>query len=460
MSLDPLFLSRVQFAFTAAFHILFPSITIGLSVWLVVLEGLSLTTGQALYRRLFDLWLKVFTLLFALGVVSGLVMAFQFGTNWSELSAKTGAVMGPLLGYESLMAFALEATFLGIVLYGRKRVSPHFYFLACFMVMLGTLISSFWIMCNNSWMQVPTGYASVNGTIIPNDWLAIVSGPVFLMRWLHMLIATFLTTSMVLIGVGAWYILRAVHVPEARLMMKFGLPVTLVLIIVQIVSGDISGKHMYIHQPAKFAAIEARWHPEQPGAEVWLAFPDVKNHRNLFAITTPYVGSWVATGSWTAPVSGLSDFPEKDWPPILIPFITFRLMVGLGLLMLAVSVFGLVLRFSGRLETSRWFLWGVILASPSGFATVIIGWFTSEVGRQPWVVYGLLRTCDALTPTLTGGNVLATLIAYAAVYTLILTFGCVYGYGLLRQGPAGDIQENAFATATQAAPGTDAPHKG
>ena len=435
MGLDPVLWSRMQFGFTASFHILFPSVTIGLSVWLFILEAMSQSTGKAVYRRLFGLWLKVFTLLFALGVVSGLVMAFQFGTNWSELSARGGAVMGPLLGYEALSAFALEAAFLGIVLYGRSRVSPHMYLLACGMVMLGTIVSSFWIMCNNSWMQVPTGYAIVNGRIIPGDWKAIVLGPVFLMRWVHMLLATFLTTSMGLTGVGAWYLLRTKHLEEGRTMLKFGLMVSVVLAVLQLLSGDLSGKHMQTHQPLKLAAMEARWNPEQPGVQVWMAWPDVKNRRNLFAITTPYVGSWLATGDWNAPMQGLSDFPQNDWPPILIPFFSFRLMVGLGLAMMGLSALGLVLAKLKRLESARWYLWLAVLASPAGFAAVILGWFVSEVGRQPWAVYGLIRTAEAVTPSVTGGTVLATLIGYAIVYTLLLVFGCVYGYGILSRGP-------------------------
>lgn len=443
MSLDPVLLSRIQFAFTASFHILFPSVTIGLSVWLFMLEAMNQSTGKAVYGRLFHLWLKLFTLLFALGVVSGLVMAFQFGTNWSVLSDKGGSVMGPLLGYEALSAFAIEATFLGIVLYGRDRISPRLYLASCGMVMLGTVVSSFWIMCNNSWMQVPVGYEIVNGKIIPGDWKAIVLGPVFLMRWVHMLLATFLTTAMVLSGVGAWYLLRGVHQVEARLMLKFGLAVSLVLAVLQLLSGDLSGKHMQTHQPLKLAAMEARWNPEHPGIQVWMAWPDVKNRRNIFAVTTPRLGSWLATGDWNAPMQGLSDFPENDWPPVLIPFFSFRFMVGLGMLMLGLSALGLVLAKMKRLESARWFLWLAILASPAGFAAVILGWFTSEVGRQPWTVYGLIRTSESVTPSLSGADVLATLICYAIVYTLLLGFGCVYGYGILSRGPADPVARAA-----------------
>ena len=299
-----------------------------------------------------------------MGVVSGMVMAFQFGTNWSVMSSKAGSVMGPLLGYETFTAFMLEATFLGVVLYGRNRAAPWFYFFSCCMLAMGAVLSSFWILCNNSWMQVPVGYKIIAGRIIPTDWTAIVLGPVFLARWLHMLLATFLTTAMCIISTGAWYVLRDVHRAEARVMLNWGLVIMAVLMIVQIIIGDINGKHMYTYQPAKFAAVEARWHPEQPGSQIWFAIPDEKNQRNLFTITTPYIGSWLATGSWTAPVHGLSDFPKDAWPPVLIPFFSFRIMVGLGMLMLGISLFGLWLRLRGRLETTRWYLWSASLAFP------------------------------------------------------------------------------------------------
>jgi cytochrome bd ubiquinol oxidase subunit I len=433
--IDPLFLSRIQFAFTVSFHILFPSITIGLSVWLAILNGMHLATGNTLYQRLFGFWLRIFAILFVMGVVTGIVMAFQFGTNWSVMSIKTGPVMGPLLGYEAFTAFMLEATFLGIVLYGQNRVAPKFYLFSCCMIAFGAVLSSFWILCNNSWMQVPLGYEIINGKIIPTDWSKIVLGPVFLARWLHMLLASFLTTTMCIIATGSWYVLRNVHRAEARIMLNWGLIVTAVLIIVQIIIGDINGKHMYTYQPAKFAAVEARWQPEQPGAQIWFAIPDENNQKNLFTIASPYIGSWLATGSWTARVSGLSDFPKNDWPPVLIPFFSFRIMVGLGLLMLGMSFYGLWLRFRKRLEDTRWFLWAAVLTFPTGFLAVIIGWFTTEVGRQPWVVYGLLRTADTFTPTLTGANVLTTLILYAIVYSVIFFPGTYYIYGLLYDGP-------------------------
>jgi len=436
MELDPVILSRFQFAFVVTFHIIFPAFTIGLAAWLATIEGMRLFTGNPVYRRIFDFWLKVFAVSFGMGVVMGIVMAFQFGTNWGVLAERTGSIQGPLLGYEAFTAFMLEATFFGVMLLGRNRVSPGFYFFACCMVSIGTMFSSFWILANNSWMQVPLGHEIVDGKIIPSDWQAIVLGPVMMVRWPHMLFAAFLTTAMCVSATGAWYLLRNVHRAEGRVTLHWGLALAAILIPVQMFFGRLAGLYVYKHQPAKFAAIEARWHEEQPATEVWLAWPDEAEKKNLFAIETPGVGSLIATGSWTAPVQGLSDFPEDDWPPVAIPFFGFRIMVGMGLIMLGISWLGNALRWRGTLETSRWFLWPTFLAFPTGFIAVISGWYTAEVGRQPWVVYGLLRTADAVTPSLAGGEVLVSLLTYTLFYTFFVSFGIWYIYKLLRQGPA------------------------
>jgi cytochrome bd ubiquinol oxidase subunit I len=447
MELDPVFLSRLQFAFTISFHIIFPSFTIGLAAWLATLEGVHLATGRELYRRVFDFWVKVFAVSFGMGVVSGIVMAFQFGTNWSVLAEKTGSIQGPLLGYETFTAFLLEATFLGVVLLGRDRVPQWFYFMACCMLTLGTMASSFWILANNSWMQVPVGHKIVDGKIIPSDWLAIIAGPVFLIRWPHMLLAAFLTTGMCVAATGAWYVLRSVHRAEARVMLHWGLGLVAVLIPIQLFFGHLTGLYVLKHQPAKFAAIEARWKTQQPASEVLIAIPDEANERNLFAIEIPKLGSFIASGNWTAREIGLETFPPEDRPPVVIPFFGFRIMVGMGLIMLAVSWLGNVLRWRGRLETTRWFLWGTFLAFPTGFIAILSGWFTAEVGRQPWVVYDLLRTADAITPTLTGAQVLATLIGYVVVYAVIFSFGTRYIYVLLRAGPTSTDTRLTAATA-------------
>jgi cytochrome d ubiquinol oxidase subunit I len=435
MELDPVFLSRLQFAFVVSFHIIFPAFTIGLAAWLATIEGVRLATGRPVYRLVFDFWLKIFALSFAMGVVSGIVMAFQFGTNWSALSERTGSIQGPLLGYEGFTAFLLEATFFGVMLLGRDRVPPWFYFFSCCMVALGTMFSSFWILCNNSWMQVPLGHAFVDNKIVPDDWWAITTGPIVRIRWPHMLLAAFLTTGMSVIATGAWHILRSHHLPQARVMLHWGLGLVAALIPVQMVFGHLTGLYVLQHQPAKFAAIEARWQTQQPATEVLLAIPDPWTQRNLLALEVPKLGSFIASGNWTAKEIGLDAFPPEDRPPVIIPFFAFRLMVGMGLIMMAVSWLGLLLVWHGRLERARWFLWAAFVSFPTGFVAVVCGWYTAEVGRQPWVVYGLLRTEDAITPSLTGGQVLFSLIGYVVVYAVIYSFGLTYIYRVLRAGP-------------------------
>jgi cytochrome bd ubiquinol oxidase subunit I len=459
MDLDPAFLSRIQFAFTISFHIIFPSFTIGLAAWLATIEGMRLATGNSIYRRVFDFWLKVFALSFGMGVVSGIVMAFQFGTNWSVLAERTGSIQGPLLGYEGFTAFMLEATFFGVMLLGRERAPPWFYFLSCCMVTFGTMLSSFWILANNSWMQVPLGHVVIDGKLIPDDWWAITTGPIMRVRWPHMLLAAFLTTGMSVVATGAWYLLRGRHVAEARVTLRWGVGLVAAIIPVQMVFGHLTGEYVLRHQPAKFAAIEARWTTQQPASEVLIAIPDPWAELNLFALEVPKLGSFIASGTWDAREIGLDTFPPEDRPPVVIPFFAFRIMVGMGLIMVAISWLGIWLRVLGRLETTRWFLWAAFLSFPSGFVAVLAGWFTAEVGRQPWVVYGLLRTKDAVTPSLTTADVALSLAVYIVVYAVIYAFGLYYIYRLLRDGPVG--QESAtpsrpMAVAMQSAtPGGD-----
>jgi cytochrome bd ubiquinol oxidase subunit I len=436
VAFDPVLLSRLQFAFVVSFHIIFPAFTIGLAAWLATIEGVRLFTGNPVYRRVFDFWLKVFALSFGMGVVTGIVMAFQFGTNWSGLAERAGSIQGPLLGYEAFTAFMLEATFFGVVLLGRDRAPPWFYFLSCCMVSAGTMFSSFWILANNSWMQVPLGHAIIDGRIVPDNWWTITTGPIMRVRWPHMLLAAFLTTGMSIIATGAWYLLRRRHLTEARVMLRWGLGLVAVLIPIQMVFGHLNGEYVLHYQPAKFAAIEARWKTQQPASETFIGVPDPSAERNLYALEVPKLGSFIASGNWDAREVGLEAFPLEDRPPVIIPFFTFRLMVGMGLVMLAVSWFGLWLLWRGRLDDTRWFLWAAFLAFPSGFVAVLAGWFTAEVGRQPWVVYGLLRTKDAVTPSLATADVVLSLAAYVAVYAVIYAFGLYYIYRLLRDGPA------------------------
>ena len=450
MELDPLLLSRIQFAFVVSFHIIFPSFTIGLAAWLAVIEGLHLRTGKAVYRRVFDFWFRIFGISFAMGVVSGIVMAFQFGTNWSVLAQKTGSIQGPLLGYEAFTAFLLEATFFGVMAMGRRRVPPWFYFFSCCMVSLGTMFSSFWILANNSWMQVPLGHAIVDGKIVPDDWLTVVAGPVMQVRWPHMLLAAFLTSGMSIIATGAWHLLKGRHLEEAKVMLRWSLWLVAILVPLQMYVGHLTGIYVHTYQPAKFAAIEARWQTQQPASEVLIAIPDTEQERNLFALEVPRLGSFIASGTWDSREIGLDTIAPEDRPPVLIPFFTFRLMVGMGLAMMAVAWIGVLLLLTGRLDRSRMFLRFAVLCFPTGFVGVLAGWFTAEVGRQPWVVYGLLRTSEAVTPSLSGVEALISLIGFVLVYAVIYSFGILLIYRHLRDGPHDGGGRPAYPSAAAA----------
>jgi cytochrome bd ubiquinol oxidase subunit I len=432
-----LLLSRIQFAFTISVHIIFPAFTIGLAAWLACLEALSVATGRPVYRRLLDFWLRIFAVAFGLGVVSGIVMAFEFGTNWSELSRRSGPIQGPLLAYESFTAFALEASFFGVLLFARSRVPRWFYVFSAVMVALGTTLSAFWIMVNNSWMQVPIGvHEAADGTFVPDDWKAIILSPVLWVRFPHMLLAAYVTTAFCVASTGAWYMLQNRDRTEARTMLRMGLGIAAVLVPVQIFFGHLNGEYVVHHQPAKMAAIEARWHDEQPASEVLFAWPDVANRRNLFAITLPApLGSLIDSDDPTAAEVGLDSIPRENWPPVLIPFFAFRIMVGCGVIMLVLAWAGSWLSVDDRLESRRWLLWPTFLSFPLGFIATLTGWYTAEVGRQPWAIYGMLRTAQASTPFLTPRDVTLTLVLFGAIYALIYAAGTVYIYRLLRQGP-------------------------
>ena len=451
MDFDPLLLSRIQFAFTISFHIIFPAFTIGLAAWLATLEALSLATGRDVFRRLFDFWLKVFAIAFGMGVVSGIVMAFQFGTNWSELSDKTGPIQGPLLGYEVYTAFLLESTFLGVVLFGRKRVPAGVYLVCCCLIAFGTTLSAFWIMSNNTWMQVPKAYEMVDARFAPSSWWIILTNEIVWIRFFHMLLGAYLTTAFCVAATGAWYLLRAIHRAEARTMLNMGLGLAAVFVPVQIVFGHLNGEYTAEHQPSKFTAIEGRWQTEQPARLILFAWPDPENERNRYEVAVPYLGSFVDTGSFTSEEPGIVTVPRDLRPPILISFFSFRIMVGLGVLMLCLAWAGVYLGTRGWERAPRWFLWVTFLSFPSGFIAILTGWFTAEVGRQPWVVFGLLRTADAVTPSLTTNQAWASLIAFVTVYALIFSAGTLYIYRLLRFGP-GEIPQAPDTGATALRP--------
>ncbi len=440
MELDPVFLSRLQFAFVISFHIIFPAFTIGLGAWLATIEGARLFTGNAIYRRVFDFWLRIFALSFGMGVVTGVVMAFQFGTNWGVLVEKTGSIQGPLLGYESFTAFMLEASFFGVVLLGRNRVSPRFYFFACCMVSLGTMFSSFWILANNSWMQVPVGHTIVDGKIIPADWWAIVTGPVMMVRWPHMLLAAFLTTGMCVASTGAWYVLRKIHLAEARVMLHWGLGFVAVVIPIQLFFGHLTGLYVLKHQPAKFAAIEARWKNAAAGERGAHRHSRIRRRRrNLFAISrfrSSAASSPRATGP--SPEVGLESFPREDRPPVLIPFFGFRLMVGMGLIMLAVSWLGNFLAIPRPARNDAL----VSLGNVSRLSHRLRRHPDRLVhGRSGAPTLGRLRPAahercgDAVaSPRATCSF---SLSGYVLVYAVFVSFGTYYIYKLLREGPTG-----------------------
>jgi cytochrome d ubiquinol oxidase subunit I len=436
MDSTALLLSRIQFGFTISFHIIFPAFTIGLAAWLTVLEALHLLTGRAVYRTLFEFWLKIFGVAFGLGVVSGVVMAFEFGTNWSVLSKLSGPIQGPLLSYETFTAFMLEASFFGVLIFGRKRVPPWFYLFSTAMVSLGTTLSAFWIMVNNSWMQVPVGYVVQDGNFVPNDWTRIIFNSVVWTRFPHMLLAAYLTGAFCVAATGAWYLLCDRYRAEASVMLRMGLFLAAVLVPVQLGFGHLVGDYVHDDQPAKFAAIEGRWHDEQPASEVLIGIPDSATETNKYEIKIPVLGSIIGSMSLTSKEVGLSDFPPQDRPPVLIPFLTFRIMVGCGLIMLALAWLGSYLSFKHRLERYRLLLWSIFLSFPLPFIAILTGWYTAEVGRQPWAIYGVLRTADAMTPFLTAPAALTSLVLFGAIYVFIFSFGTFYIYRLLRAGPS------------------------
>jgi cytochrome d ubiquinol oxidase subunit I len=433
--IGPLLLSRIQFAFTISFHIIFPAFTVGLAAWLAYLQACSLILKAPVYDRLFAFWLRIFAIAFGLGVVSGIVMAFQFGTNWSELSRRAGPIQGPLLGYESFTAFAIEASFFGVLVLGRSRVSRGFYFFSSLMVSLGTTMSSFWIMVNNSWMQAPVGFSKgADGMFTATDWSAIVFSPVVWVRVPHMVLAAYVTTAFCVAATGAWYALRGTNKIEARAMLRMGLGLASLLVPAQLFFGHLTGDYVHKWQPTKFAALEARWHDEQPASEVLIAWPDAEHERNRFSLSVPYLGSLIASTTFDSKEVGLTNWAPADRPPVVIPFFAFRIMVGCGLLMLALAWGGSVLYLRGTLEEARWLLRAIFCSFPLGFVATLTGWFTAEVGRQPWTIYGQVRTADAMTPSLTTPQVATSLVVFAAVYALIFIAGTIYIYRLLAAG--------------------------
>jgi cytochrome d ubiquinol oxidase subunit I len=446
--LDALLLARIQFAFTISFHIIFPAFSIGLASWLVMLELLWLRTGKAAYQSLYRFWLKIFAVSFGLGVVSGLVMSFEFGTNWSAFSAATGNILGPLLGYEVMTAFFLEATFLGVMLFGAQRVSRGVHFLATCVVALGTLISAFWILAASSWMHTPAGFSLSDGVYYPESWLEIVFNPSFPYRFAHMTLAAYLCTCFVVAGVAARYLLLGQYPRRAKLMLQLAVVFASIVVPLQVVIGDLHGLNTVEHQPAKIAAMEAHWESRTHAPLVLFAWPDAAAEENRFELAIPSLGSLILHHDVNAAVTGLKEFAPSDRPPVLIPFFGFRVMVGIGLLMLAAAWTGLVLLLRRKLAETRWFLRILPWMTPAGFVALLAGWFTTEVGRQPYIVYGLMRTADAVS-AVPAASLLTTLVLFVVVYGGVFGAGVYYITRLVRTGPS---EIDAHPTATPARP--------
>jgi cytochrome d ubiquinol oxidase subunit I len=434
MELDPVLLARLQFAFTIIYHIIFPAFTIGLSAYIATLCVIWMRTGKEHYRTLAQFWTKIFAVSFAMGVTSGIVLSYQFGTNWSRFSAVLGNVIGPMIGYEVIVAFFLEATFLGVMLFGWNRVPPWLHTLSAIAVATGTLMSAFWILSANSWMQTPQGYEMRDGVAYPLDWLDIVFNPSFPYRLAHMVTAAYLTTSFVVLAVGARYVIAGKHLDHGHTMLRMAVGFAAIVAPLQLFIGDQHGLNTLKHQPTKIAAIEAHWDGSTPGELVLFAWPDEKAETNRFAITIPHGASIMLTHSWDGLFPGLKNFAPQDRPPVLPPFFAFRAMVGIGLLMIATGWIGAWLWWRGRLFTTRWFLWPAQHVWWIGFVAVICGWIVTETGRQPWVAYGVFRTADAVSPV-AAHTVLTTLVLFVVVYSIVFGFGIYYINRLIVRGP-------------------------
>jgi len=434
MTLDPLVLSRLQFAWVIAWHILLPALTVGLASYIALLECIWFVTGKEIWFRVSGFWTRIFAVAFGMGVVSGVVMPFQFGTNWSRFSDATANIISPMMAYEGMTAFTLEAGFLGVMLFGRHLVPRWAHFASAVLVALGTLLSTFWILVTNSWMQTPAGYRLQDGIFYPTSWQQVVFNSSFPYRFMHTVAGFYVTTAFVVLGVAASLLWKGKSREEARLMLSMTLWFLTLMVPLQIFLGDLQGLNTLHHQPAKLAAIEAHWTREARAPLTLFAIPDQQAEANRNAIEVPLLGSLILTHDVNGVVPGLKDFPREDRAPVIIPFFAFRIMVGVGLLMLALVAAGLWLRWCGKLYNTVWFLKLLKWSTPLGFIAVLAGWTTTEVGRQPWTVYGVMRTTQSVTPSLTGTDVLLSLLGYTAVYCIIFPAGLWFALRIVRGG--------------------------
>jgi cytochrome d ubiquinol oxidase subunit I len=441
MELDPLLLSRIQFAFVVLFHAIFPVFTIGLASFIAFLEALFFKTGNPVWERLSSFWVQVFAVVFGMGVVSGIVMSFQFGTNWSNYAYASANFLGPMLSYEVITAFFLEAAFLGILLFGRNRVPKGVHLFAACMVALGTFISSFWILSANSWMHTPAGVELRDGVFFVTSWTEAIFNPSFPYRFAHMGVASFLTGAFVVSGVSAWYLLRGREVEVNRRALSMCLWLILILAPTQAVIGDFHGINTLEHQPTKVAAMEGNWETSSGVPLLLFAWPDQASQSNRFEIGIPKLASLILTHDADGEVPGLNEVPVEEQPPVALVFWSFRIMVGLGLLMIATAFTGLLLRRKQRYWQTPWFLQALRLMSVTPFVAVLAGWIVTESGRAPWLVYGLMTHAQGLTPSLTGGMALFTLLGYMLVYGMIFSAGLYYLMRVLQDGL--EINEHA-----------------
>jgi cytochrome d ubiquinol oxidase subunit I len=436
MDMDAVLLARIQFAFTITFHIIFPSFSIGLAAFIATLLVRWRVTGKEHFRKLARFWTKIFAVSFAMGVVSGIVLSYQFGTNWAGFSVVAGNIIGPLMGYEVLMAFFLEATFLGIMLFGWDRVSPNLHVLSAILVALGTSLSAFWILSANSWMQTPDGFEMRNGVAYPVSWFHIIFNPSFPYRFAHMFTAAYLTTSVVVLAVGARYLVSNRFIEESKTMIRMGLGMVAVLAPLQLLIGDQHGLNTAEYQPVKLAAMEAHWDGSKPAELVLFAWPDAKAETNHFEIGIPHLGSLIIKHNPDGLFKGLKDFKPDERPPLLPMFFAFRVMVGIGLLLIAIGLTGAYLWWRGKLFDAIWYLKPLTYAWPLGFIAIISGWWVTETGRQPYLIYGILKTVDAASPV-SFGAVLTTLILFVIIYTSVFSMGILYINRLIEKGPQG-----------------------
>ena len=436
MTLDPGILARVQFAFTVSFHIIFPTISIGLAMFLAIVEGMWLKTKDPLYLQIYRFWLGIFAMGFGVGVVTGIVLSFEFGLGFARFGQMAGPAIGPIIGLEVLTSFFLEAGFLGIMLFGLNRVGRKLHFLATCMVALGTLLSASWIMSANSWMQTPDGVVVQSGHVVVTDWFKVVVNPTWLYRLPHMLTAAYLTGSFLVAGVGAWYLLRGEHEAFGRRTVSLGTAFATVLIAAQVFLGDILYGTMLQHQPAKMQAAEGFWDKQSPSPApyYWVIVPDQRHQRNRFAAGIPYLGSIWLTHSLDGRVEGLSNTPPDQQPQMGMVFYGFRVMYGVAIIMFGLAVASLWLRWQGHLFSARWFLRALVIMTPSGVVATLGGWYLAETGRQPWVIYGILRTADAISPV-PAGVLLSTLIAFVCVYALFMAAFLIFTLRMIRRGP-------------------------